>query len=89
MNERNIFKYITYLCKSYKLDFINHFIIKNMIGKKRDRYRKMPLKIKILFLKRVIEEGQSIKKVKNKLFRFLLNIRSIIRQQRPSYGMKN
>lgn len=39
-----------------------------LTGKKRDRYRKMPLKTKIMFLKRVFEEGHSIKKVFIKIF---------------------
>lgn len=52
----------------YKLEFINLFIMSKPLGKKRDRYRKMPLKTKILFLKRVLEEGHSIKKVIIKIF---------------------
>jgi len=45
------------------LEFINLYKMSKLLGKKRDRYRKMPLKTKILFLKRVLEEGHSIKKV--------------------------
>lgn len=33
------------------------------ITKKRNKYKKIPLKIKVAFLKRVIEEGDQIKKV--------------------------
>jgi hypothetical protein len=43
----------------------------NPIGKKRNRYRKLPLKTKVIFLKRVLEEGHSIKKVIVKQLRFL------------------
>lgn len=45
------------------MEFINLYIMPEVIGKKRDKYRKMPLKTKIMFLKRVFEEGHSIKKV--------------------------
>ena len=31
--------------------------------KRREKYKKTPLKFKVLFLKRVLEEGESIKKV--------------------------
>ena len=46
------------------MDFINHIIIELMgVGQKRDKYKKMPLKAKVLFLKRVLQDGESIKKV--------------------------
>lgn len=31
--------------------------------RRRDKYKKTPLKLKVLFLKRVLEDGESIKKV--------------------------
>lgn len=60
--------YLYIYMQIYKLEFINLFIMSKPLGKKRDRYRKMPLKTKILFLKRVLEEGHSIKKVIIKIF---------------------
>lgn len=35
----------------------------SQIEKKRNKYQKIPLKIKVAFLKRVLQEGDQIKKV--------------------------
>ena len=35
----------------------------SIIDKKRNKYKKIPLKIKVAFLKRVLQDGDQIKKV--------------------------
>ena len=35
----------------------------NLIDKKRSKYKKIPLKMKVAFLKRVLQDGDQIKKV--------------------------
>lgn len=46
----------------------------NLINKKRSKYKKLPLKIKVSMLKRVMEEGHGIKQVKIGLKLGLLRI---------------
>ena len=45
---------------------------------KRQKYKKIPLKIKLQLYKKVLLEGESIKKVKRKLYRLLNSSKSII-----------
>lgn len=58
----------------------------SLIEKKRNKYKKIPLKMKVAFLKRVLQDGDQIKKVSAEFKINYSTAKTLLRNERLKKG---